>query len=174
MVIDAVQTGMGRTGFWFGYEHEEIQPDVITLANGLGGGLPLGAMIAIGRAADLFAPGEHGSTFGGNPVSCAAGLATINFIEQKALNERALELGEYLKSELLKIDGVLEVRGRGLLLGIVLEKSWAKEIANFLLAKAVLVNAPSEEVIRIAPPLIVSKRECEKFLKIFSEVIANG
>ena len=174
LVIDAVQTGMGRTGFWFGYEHEEIVPDVITLAKGLGGGLPLGAMIAIGPAAHLFKPGEHGSTFGGNPVSCAAGLATINEIEKKSLNEKALEVGEFLKSELLKIDGVSEVRGRGLLLGIVLEKDWAKEIANFLLAKGVLVNAPNENTIRIAPPLIVTKKECDKFIKIFNEVLKNG
>ena len=174
LVIDAVQTGMGRTGFWFGYEHEEITPDVITLAKGLGGGLPLGAMIAIGPASHLFKPGEHGSTFGGNPVSCAAGLATINEIEKKSLNEKALETGEFLKSELLKIDGVAEVRGRGLLLGIVLEKDWAKEIANFLLAKGVLVNAPNENTIRIAPPLIVSRKECDKFIKIFTEVLING
>ena len=174
LVIDAVQTGMGRTGFWFGYEQEEIIPDVITLAKGLGGGLPLGAMIAIGPAAELFKPGEHGSTFGGNPVSCAAGLAAIKEIDGKQLNERALELGEYLKSELLKIPGVTEVRGRGLLLGIVLEENWAKEIANFLLAKGVLVNAPNANTIRIAPPLIVTKKECLKFLKIFAEVLQNG
>ena len=174
LVIDAVQTGMGRTGFWFGYEHEEIVPDVITLAKGLGGGLPLGAMIAIGPASHLLKPGEHGSTFGGNPVSCAAGLAAINEIEKKSLNEKSLELGEYLKSELLKIDGVSEVRGRGLLLGIVLEQEWAKEIANFLMAKGVLVNAPNSNTIRIAPPLIVTKAECAKFVKIFAEVIANG
>ena len=174
LVIDAIQTGMGRTGFWFGYEHEEITPDVITLAKGLGGGLPLGAMIAIGPASHLLKPGEHGSTFGGNPVSCAAGLAAINEIERKSLNEKALELGEFLKSELLKIEGVVEVRGRGLLLGIVLEQDWAKEIANFLMAKGVLVNAPNANTIRIAPPLIVSKAECAKFVKIFAEVIANG
>ena len=174
LVIDAVQTGMGRTGFWFGYEHEEITPDVITLAKGLGGGLPLGAMIAIGPASHLLKPGEHGSTFGGNPVSCAAGLAVINEIEKKALNERALELGEFLKSELLKIEGVQDVRGRGLLLGIVLEQEWAKEIANYLMAKGVLVNAPNSNTIRIAPPLIVTKTECAKFVKIFAEVIANG
>ena len=174
LVIDAVQTGMGRTGFWFGYEHEEITPDVITLAKGLGGGLPLGAMIAIGPASHLLKPGEHGSTFGGNPVSCAAGLAAINEIEKKALNERALELGEFLKSELLKIEGVQDVRGRGLLLGIVLEQEWAKEIANYLMAKGVLVNAPNSNTIRIAPPLIVTKTECTKFVKIFAEVIANG
>jgi acetylornithine aminotransferase len=174
LVIDAVQTGMGRTGFWFGYEHEEIIPDVITVAKGLGGGLPLGAMIAIGPAAHLFKPGEHGSTFGGNPISCAAGLAAIDEIQKKSLNEKALELGEYLKSELMKIEGVSEVRGRGLLLGIVLDQNWSKEIANFLMAKGVLVNAPNENTIRIAPPLNVTKKECGKFVKTFAEVMANG
>ena len=173
-VIDAIQTGMGRTGFWFGFEHEEITPDVITLAKGLGGGLPLGAMIAIGSAAELFKPGEHGSTFGGNPISCAAGLAAINEIEKRSLNEKALELGEFLKSELLNIEGVSEVRGRGLLLGIGLEKPWAKEIANYLLAKGVLVNSPNENTIRIAPPLIITKKEASKFVKVFSEVMTNG
>ena len=174
LAIDAIQTGMGRTGFWFGYEHEEITPDVITVAKGIGGGLPLGAMIAIGSASNMLKPGEHGSTFGGNPVSCAAGLAAINEIEQKALNEKALEMGEFLKSELLKIAGVTEVRGRGLLLGIALEQDWAKEIANFLLAKGVLVNAPNSNTIRIAPPLIVTKTECSKFVRIFAEVMSNG
>jgi acetylornithine/N-succinyldiaminopimelate aminotransferase len=174
LVIDAIQTGMGRTGFWFGYEHEEITPDVITLAKGLGGGLPLGAMIAIGPAATLFKAGEHGSTFGGNPVSCAAGLAAINEITKASLNERALELGEFLKEELMKIEGVTEVRGRGLLLGIGLEQEWAKEIANLLMAKGVLVNAPNSNTIRIAPALIVTKSECAKFVKIFKEVMANG
>jgi acetylornithine aminotransferase len=174
LVIDAIQTGMGRTGFWFGYEHEEITPDVITLAKGLGGGLPLGAMIAIVPAATLFKAGEHGSTFGGNPVSCAAGLAAINEITKASLNERALELGEFLKEELMKIEGVTEVRGRGLLLGIALEQDWAKEIANLLMAKGVLVNAPNSNTIRIAPALIVTKSECAKFVKIFKEVMANG
>ena len=173
-VIDAIQTGMGRTGFWFGYEHEEITPDVITLAKGLGGGLPLGAMIAISSAAELFKPGEHGSTFGGNPISCAAGLAAINEIEKRSLNEKALELGEFLKSELLNIEGVSEVRGRGLLLGIGLEKPWAKEFANYLLAKGVLVNSPNENTIRIAPPLIITNNEAGKFVKVFSEVMTNG
>jgi acetylornithine aminotransferase len=174
MVIDAIQTGMGRTGFWFGYEHEDIKPDVITLAKGLGGGLPLGAMIALGRSANLFQPGEHGSTFGGNPVSCAAGLAAIDVIEKTHLSEKALALGEYLRAQIGDISGVTEVRGRGLLLGIGLEKPWAKEISNFLLAKGVLVNAPNESTIRIAPPLIVSKRECEKFVNILKEVMQNA
>jgi len=174
LVVDAIQTGMGRTGFWFGFEHEEIMPDLITVAKGLGGGLPLGAMIAIGSASHLLKPGEHGSTFGGNPVSCAAGLAAINEIEKKALNEKALELGEFLKSELLKIEGVTEVRGRGLLLGIALDRDWAKEIANYLMAKGVLVNAPNSNTIRIAPALIVTKKDCQKFIEIFTEVMTNG
>lgn len=174
LAIDAIQTGMGRTGYWFGYEHEEIIPDILTIAKGFGGGLPLGAMIAIGNAAELFAPGEHGSTFGGNPVSCAAGLAAIKEVERRNLSERALELGEYLKAELLKIDGVSEVRGRGLLIGIGLSNDWAKEIANYLMAKKVLVNAPNENTIRIAPALIITKQDCDKFLKIFKEVMANG
>ena len=174
LVVDAIQTGMGRTGFWFGFEHEEIMPDLITVAKGLGGGLPLGAMIAIGSASHLLKPGEHGSTFGGNPVSCAAGLAAINEIEKKALNEKALELGEFLKSELLKIEGVTEVRGRGLLLGIALDKDWAKEITNYLMAKGVLVNAPNSNTIRIAPALIVTKKDCQKFIGIFTEVMTNG
>ena len=100
--------------------------------------------------------------------------AAINEIEKKSLSESALVLGEYLKEELIKIEGVSEVRGRGLLLGIVLEQNWAKEIANYLMAKGVLVNAPNENTIRIAPPLIVTRKECEKFVKIFAEVIANG
>ena len=173
-LIDEIQCGIGRAGKFFAYEHSGVKPDAIAMAKGLGGGLPLGAMIAIGPAAHLLKPGEHGSTFGGNPVSCAAGLAAIQEIEKKSLNEKALELGEFLKSELLKIEGVTEVRGRGLLLGIVLEKDWAKEIANFLMAKGVLVNAPNANTIRIAPPLIVTKAECSKFVKIFAEVIANG
>ena len=174
LAIDAVQTGMGRTGFWFGYEHEEIVPDIITVAKGFGGGLPLGAMIAIGSVAGLFQPGEHGSTFGGNPLSCAAGLAAINEVERRNLSENALILGEFLKNELLKIEGVSEVRGRGLLIGIGLNENWAKEIANYLMAKGVLVNAPNDNTIRIAPPLIISKRDCERFIKIFKEVMANG
>ena len=134
----------------------------------------MGAMIALGSAAKLFQPGEHGSTFGGNPVSCAAGIAAIAEIEKRSLNEKALELGEYLKTKLLEIAGVSEVRGQGLLIGIGLDKPWAKEIANFLLAKGVLVNSPNDLTIRLAPPLIVTKKDCDKFIKIFNEVMQNG
>lgn len=174
LVLDCIQTGMGRTGNFFGYESEEITPDVITLAKGLGGGLPIGAMIALGPASHLFKPGDHGSTFGGNPIAAASGLAVLHTIKSKNLMSAAKRSGNYLKKELAKIDGVKEVRGEGLLVGIALARPWANEIANFLLAKGILVNAPNEETIRIAPALIVSQSQLEKFVKIFKEVMANG
>ena len=176
LVIDAVQTGMGRTGTWFGYENEEITPDVITIAKGLGGGLPLGAMIALGRSSNLFKPGDHGSTFGGNPVACAAANATINVIQSKGLLKSNVVLGNLLKSELIKISGISEVRGRGLLIGIVLKTANAKALAADLLNNGVLVNATSDEVIRIAPALIITKNNVMDFVAAFRKSLGvlNG
>ena len=176
LVIDAVQTGMGRTGTWFGYEIEGITPDVITIAKGLGGGLPLGAMIALGRSSNLFKPGDHGSTFGGNPVACAAANATINVIQSKGLLKSNVVLGNLLKSELTKIPGISEVRGRGLLLGIVLKTVSAKALAVDLLNNGVLVNATSDEVIRIAPALIITKKNVMDFVAAFRKSLGvlNG
>lgn len=176
LVIDAVQTGMGRTGTWFGYENEEITPDVITIAKGLGGGLPLGAMIALGRSSNLFKPGDHGSTFGGNPVACAAANATINVIGSKGLLKSNVVLGNLLKSELIKISGISEVRGRGLLIGIVLKTANAKALAADLLNNGVLVNATSDEVIRIAPALIITKNNVMDFVAAFRKSLGvlNG
>ncbi|MFZ2227112.1 MAG: acetylornithine transaminase [Candidatus Nanopelagicaceae bacterium] len=171
MVIDAVQTGMGRTGQWFGYEHEGIVPDVITLAKGLGGGLPLGAMIALGRTANLFAPGDHGTTFGGNPVACASALAAIDVLEKKSLLKQAREHEFALKSSLAHLPGVKEVRGMGLLLGIVLEKEIAKDMKQALQKAGVLVNAPTSDVLRIAPALIVTSTDVTKFVSTFSKVL---
>jgi len=175
--IDAVQTGMGRTGEWFGFEHEGIAPDIITLAKGLGGGLPLGAMITLGEKTPAFKPGEHGSTFGGNPISCAAAIAAIDFIVKKGILERVAVSGEYLKSQLAKIPGVTQVRGRGLLLGIVLEANIAAAVAAKAATNGLLVNAPSKNVIRIAPALIVSKSEIREFIKLFGkslDEVRNG
>jgi len=175
--IDAVQTGMGRTGDWFGFEHEGIAPDIITLAKGLGGGLPLGAMITLGEKTPAFKPGEHGSTFGGNPISCAAAIAAIDFIVKKGILERVAVSGEYLKSQLAKISGVTQVRGRGLLLGIVLEANIAAAVAAKAATNGLLVNAPSKNVIRIAPALIVSKSEIREFIKLFGkslDEVRNG
>jgi acetylornithine aminotransferase len=174
LVIDAVQTGMGRTGDWFGYEYSGIKPDVITLAKGLGGGLPLGAMIALGKAASLFEPGDHGSTFGGNPVTTAAGLAAISVIEKEKLMQKARKHYEFLLTEIAQIPGVTEVRGAGLLIGIELEAGNSKEIAAKMLAAGVLVNAPNPSTIRIAPALIVTDAQIKKFIVIFRKVLSDG
>jgi acetylornithine aminotransferase len=174
LVIDAVQTGMGRTGDWFGYEYSGITPDVITVAKGLGGGLPLGAMIAIGDAADLFKPGEHGSTFGGNPVTTAAALAVIKTIERQKLLKKVEKQGRMLLQELALIPGVSQVRGAGLLIGIELEKANANELTLKLAESGVLVNAANASTIRIAPALIVSDAQIMKFIKIFREELIDG
>ena len=174
LVIDAVQTGMGRTGDWFGYEYSGITPDVITLAKGLGGGFPLGAMIALGKAADLFQPGDHGSTFGGNPVTTSAGLAAIKFIESQKLLKKVEKQGAYLMQELALIPGVAEVRGAGLLLGIELEKLKASDVASSLQKAGVLVNAANPTTIRLAPALIVSDAQIKKFITVFKKVMSDG
>ena len=174
LVIDAVQTGMGRTGDWFGYEYSGITPDVITLAKGLGGGLPLGAMIALGKAATLFQAGDHGSTFGGNPVTTAAGLTAIAVIKKEKLIEKAVLHHEYLLAELAVIKGVKEVRGAGLLIGIELDTATSKEFAIKMQQSGVLVNAANESTIRIAPALIVTQAQLVKFVSIFRKVIGDG
>jgi acetylornithine aminotransferase len=174
LVIDAVQTGMGRTGDWFGYEYSGIKPDVITLAKGLGGGLPLGAMIALGKAADLFQPGDHGSTFGGNPVTTAAALASIKFIEVQKILKKVEKQGLYLMQELAVIPGVAEVRGAGLLLGIELQTLKAADVAAALQSEGVLVNAANPTTIRLAPALIVTDLQIKKFLTIFKKVMSDG
>jgi acetylornithine/N-succinyldiaminopimelate aminotransferase len=174
LVIDAVQTGMGRTGDWFGYEYSGITPDVITLAKGLGGGLPLGAMIALGKAAELFQPGDHGSTFGGNPVTTAAGLAAIKFIESQKLLKKVEKQGAFLMQELALIPGVSEVRGAGLLLGIELENLKSSDVASALQKSGVLVNAANPTTIRLAPALIVTDVQIKKFITIFKKVMSDG
>jgi acetylornithine aminotransferase len=169
LVFDCVQTGIGRTGTWFGYEEEKIRPDVITLAKGLGGGLPLGAMISLGSNCPQFAPGEHGTTFGGNPVSAAAGLAAIEFITKNRLMVSAKSFEKRLKIKLGAIRGVTEVRGRGLLLGIGLDGGYSKALAAKLSDRGILVNAPNDETIRIAPALTVSKVQIDRFITVFTQ-----
>jgi acetylornithine aminotransferase len=174
LVFDCVQTGIGRTGQWFGFEHEKVRPDVITLAKGIGGGLPLGATIAYGRAAHLLQPGDHGTTFGGNPIACAAANAVLDVIESKKLMQSAKVFEKQIKKSLSVVPGVSEVRGRGLLLGIGLTAPIAKRIATSLLESGVIVNAANEQTIRIAPPLIVSKPQIEKFIVIFKKVMREA
>ena len=173
LVLDCVQTGMGRTGEWFGFEHEGVLPDVITLAKGLGGGLPLGAMIAIGGASSLFEPGSHGSTFGGSPIACASALASIKYLEDEKILERVKRLELTLKLEISKSPMVASVRGSGLLIGIVLKEPIAKKFITDLQLNGILANATSESVIRIAPPLIVSDSQVSNFIEVFRKVSAT-
>lgn len=173
LVIDAVQTGIGRTGQWFGYEYSGIKPDVITVAKGLGAGLPLAAMIAVGKNSQLFEPGDHGSTFGGNPVTTAASVAAIKWIEKnKVLNKCKADF-KYLASNIGSVVGVSEVRGAGLLIGIALKKNNSMYVAAALQAKGFLVNAANPNTIRIAPALNISKRELDLFVKTFKEVMSD-
>jgi acetylornithine aminotransferase len=174
LVFDCVQTGIGRTGQWFGFEHEKVRPDVVTLAKGLGGGLPLGATIAYGRAAQLLQPGDHGTTFGGNPIACAAANAVLDVIESKKLMQSAKIFEKKIKKSLSDVPGISEVRGRGLLLGIELTKPIAKKVATLMLEAGVIVNAASDQTIRIAPPLIVTMPQIEKFIVVFKKVMKES
>ena len=171
LVFDCVQTGIGRTGQWFGFEHEKVKPDILTLAKGLGGGLPIGATIAYGSAAQLLQPGDHGTTFGGSPISCAAGNAVLDVIEKNKLMLSARSHEKKIKTKISVLPGVKEVRGRGLLIGIELESPIAKSVSAALLDSGIIVNAANESTIRIAPPLIVTTVQIEKFISLFTKVL---
>ncbi|MEI7778050.1 MAG: acetylornithine transaminase [Actinomycetes bacterium] len=173
-ILDEVQTGIGRTGAWFAHTADGLAPDVITLAKGLGGGLPIGACIAYGAAADLFGPGSHGSTFGGNPISAAAALAVIDTIEREGLLVRVSELGNRLQQELVSLGGplVAGVRGRGLLLGVVLTKPVARELEAAARAAGVLVNAVGPDVVRLAPALTLSDLDVAELLGLWPNIIS--
>jgi acetylornithine aminotransferase len=167
LVLDEVQTGIGRTGHWFEYQaHEGVLPDVVTLAKGLGGGLPLGATVAFGRAAELLQPGHHGTTFGGNPVACAAGLAVLDTIENEGLLQNVKRQSEKLRSgiESLGNPSIAHVRGAGLLLGIVLTEPLAPQVRQAAQEAGFLVNAPAPDVVRLMPPLNLRDDEVDAFL----------
>ncbi len=168
LAIDAVQTGMGRCGSWFGYEDEGIRPDLITIAKGLGGGLPLAAMITLGKTSDLFKAGSHGSTFGGNPVAAAAAIAVIDEIEKKKYLALNTVKGALIRNLISPIIGVEQVRGKGLLIGICVKENRAKQIAADMQSRGFLVNAASDEVIRIAPAYVVSERQIMSFVSAFN------
>ncbi len=174
LVFDCVQTGMGRTGDWFGYEYSGIKPDVITLAKGLGGGLPLGAMIALGKASHLFEAGDHGSTFGGNPIATAAALAVIKSIEKEKILNNVNAISEYLLAEIALIEGVQEVRGAGLLIGVTLDQPVAKKVVKKAQELGLLINAPGESIIRIAPALNISMKQAEKFVAMFTQSVRES
>lgn len=174
LIIDEVQTGIGRTGRYFAHTAAGIRADVITLAKGLGGGLPLGATMATGAAADLLTAGDHGTTFGGNPICCAAGLAVLDTIEQTQLLQRVEDLGTRFTTELSTCDGVATVRGAGLILGVVLEAPVAKRVVSAGLDAGLLLNAPNEHVVRLTPPLILTDEQVTEAITTLAELIATA
>jgi len=175
LVLDEVQTGVGRTGAWFAHQKLGLEPDIVTLAKGLGGGLPIGACIAFGAAAELFRPGQHGSTFGGNPVSAAAALAVLDTIAHDGLLARATDVGAALVAGVQGLGHPLvsHVRGDGLLLGIVLTAPVAATLEEALRERGVLVNAIGPEVIRLAPPLVLTDEEVSEFVAILVQALAS-
>lgn len=172
MVADEVQTGVGRTGKFFAHEHAGVTPDVVTMAKGLGGGLPLGAVLARGKAAQYFQPGQHGTTFGGNPVVLAAARTVLKIVDEKFL-EHVVDTGEYLRRSLEALDGVKEVRGAGLMLGVVLETANAKDVVSRGLEHGLIVNAPSDKVVRLTPPLIIERDHVDECVGIMRRLLAG-
>lgn len=167
MILDEIQTGMGRTGKLFGFEHSNARPDIMTLAKALGNGMPIGACLASGEAARLFAPGSHGSTFGGNPLACNAALAVIDTMEAEQVPENAAARGKQLRSglraELQDITGVVDIRGQGLIVGIELEVPCGALVTEALQA-GLLINVTADKVIRLLPPLIISEQEVQQII----------
>jgi acetylornithine aminotransferase len=176
LMLDEVQTGIGRTGTWFGFQHSGVMPDVMALAKGLGSGVPIGACLARGAAADVFQPGNHGSTFGGNPLACAAALATLQAIEEEKLLDNARVRGEAiragLRSALAGVHGVVDIRGEGMMIGIELDRPCGELVAVARDA-GVLINVTADTVIRLVPPLIYGASEVDALVAAVSGVVRN-
>ncbi len=175
LIIDEIQTGMGRTGKLFAYEHYGIEPDMFTLAKALAGGVPIGALCAKESVAQAFAPGDHGSTFGGNPLACAAGLAVMETMLTEDLPANAARMGSYLKEGLLALKDrfsiITEIRGLGLMAGIELGQEKAVEVKNKLFEQGFLVGSVGASVIRLLPPLIIQKEDIDTFIKALEQVL---
>jgi len=176
LMLDEIQCGLGRTGKWFFYQHAGFHPDVVTLAKGLAGGVPIGACLARGAAAELFKPGNHGSTFGGNPFACAAALATLETIEQEKLLENAVEIGDFLRAgfsaALAGVKGVVAVRGMGLMLGIELDRP-CSELPQRALDAGLLINVTADKVVRLLPPLIMNRGEAQQLIERLAPLIRD-
>ncbi|MFT5122433.1 MAG: acetylornithine/N-succinyldiaminopimelate aminotransferase [Kiritimatiellia bacterium] len=174
LLCDEIQTGLGRTGEWFAYQHAGIVPDAISIAKGLGGGVPIGAIVATPELSNVFQPGSHGSTFGGNPLMCAAALAVLETLEKKGLVEKAKVNGELLKSRLLKLQkkhpSIEDVRGMGLMVGIVMSRP-CKELETQLMRNGLITVATAQNVIRLLPPLVVTPAQIKKAVKIIDQSI---
>ncbi|KJQ55960.1 acetylornithine transaminase [Microbacterium sp. SA39] len=175
LIVDEIQTGAGRTGAWFGFSHEGITPDAITLAKGIGGGFPIGALVTYGAASDLFTPGSHGSTFGGNPLATAVADAVLTEIEHAGLVENAARRGEELREILLGLDSPLisAVRGRGLLIGVALNEPVAGAVVAAAQERGLIVNAANPETVRIAPALNIGDDELAEFRELFAAALAD-
>jgi acetylornithine aminotransferase len=174
-MLDEVQSGIGRTGKWFAFQHSNVKPDVMTLAKGLASGIPIGACLAAGPAAGVFKPGNHGSTFGGNPLACAAALTTLDIIEQDKLMANAEAIGKLIHdgfAEKLKgVAGVRDIRHRGLMIGIELDYP-CDELVTSALAAGLLINVTNDNVIRLLPPLVMNRDEAGQLVSMLSPLIA--
>lgn len=174
LMLDEVQSGIGRTGRWFAHQHSGILPDVMTLAKGLGSGVPIGACLTAGKASGVFQPGNHGSTFGGNPLACAAGLATLNIMQEDHLLAQAETLGNFIRNGLAQrlsgVAGVVEVRGQGLMIGVELDKPCG-ELVKLALAQGLLINVTADCVVRLLPPLTMTQDEAQQLLDMLCPLI---
>ena len=174
LMLDEVQTGIGRTGTWFSFQHTSIKPDVMSLAKGLGSGVPIGACVAAGKAADVFTYGKHGSTFGGNPLATAAGLATLNIIEEEGLRENAEKIGNLIRegfsAEFKNTPGVVTVRNAGMMIGIELDRPCGDLVKMALEAK-LLINVTADNVVRLLPPLVMNEAEANELVQRLSVLI---
>jgi acetylornithine/succinyldiaminopimelate/putrescine aminotransferase len=177
MILDEIQVGVGRTGKFFGYEHTGVKPDIVTLAKALGGGLPLGAMIARSEIAASLTPGSHGTTFGGNPVSCAAGLAMVEAIDEERVLENATRVGGAMLERLREIAKtcarITEVRGLGMIIGVVLKHD-ARPVVDACLKERLLVNGTAGNVLRLLPPLNLSRADAERGLAIVERALRTA
>jgi acetylornithine/N-succinyldiaminopimelate aminotransferase len=174
MMLDEVQSGIGRTGTWFAFQHSKMSPDVMTLAKGLGSGVPIGACVAKGAAAEVFTPGKHGSTFGGNPLASTAGLTTLNAIQDEKLRENALAMGDSicdgLEAALNGLAGVVVIRNAGLMIGVELDRPCA-DLVKMALADKLLINVTAEKVVRLLPPLVINAAEANELVSRLAALI---
>lgn len=174
LMLDEVQTGIGRTGTWFAFQHGSVKPDVVSLAKGLGSGVPIGACLASGKAAEVFTYGKHGSTFGGNPLACAAGLATLNIIEEENLRENAEKMGDFIRTSLMEMfkntPEVKVVRNAGLMVGIELDRACG-DLVKMALEEKLLINVTAEKVVRLLPPLIINQIEATELVERLAKII---
>lgn len=174
LICDEVQCGIGRTGGWFAFQQAGVMPDVVTVAKGLGSGVPIGACLVAGRGAGLFGPGNHGSTFGGNPLACAAGLETLSTIEDDHLMMNAVKIGEIIKAGLREaldgVSGVVDIRGRGLMIGVELDRPCG-ELVTRALDAGLLINVTAERVIRLLPPLIFTEQDAHALVQRLAPLV---